>query len=125
MANTKVRAASLYMNGRKWAECSENTYEVDSGDEPQFGDPGLLGYSDGAIQSKLTCKAVVPVAGSSVSMLDLMKAKADIDVAVALIDGKIHQVTMRVLSASIQSVHKNGTQEGNFTLGGGEPDITG
>ncbi|WP_394849700.1 hypothetical protein LZC95_19885 [Pendulispora brunnea] len=125
MANVKVRSASIYVSGRKFGECFENTYDVESGDEPQFGDGVVLGFSDGIIQTTLSCKSVMPVGGSSVNMLVLMKNKTDLDVALATIDGKIHQVSMRVTKASVQSTHKNGTQEGTFTLSGGEPDIIG
>jgi hypothetical protein len=125
MASSKVRAASIYFKGRKYAECYDSTYDWDSGDEEQFGDPGMIGYSDGAIKCSLSCKAVVPVAGSTVDMYQLMKNKEDVAVTIALIDGKIHQVDMRVLKASVQNTHKNGMQEGSFSLGGGEPDIAG
>lgn len=125
MASEKVRAASIYVDGRKSAECFESTYDWDSGDEAQIGDGEVLGYSDGPIQSTLSCKVVMPVSGSSIDMFKLMKEKRMVGVTISLVDGKIHQVDMRVLKANVQNSHKNGTQEGNFSLGGGEPEIHG
>ena len=124
MASEKVRAASIYVDGRKSAECFESTYDWDSGDEAQIGDGEVLGYSDGPIQSTLSCKVVMPVSGSSIDMFKLI-GEADGRRHHLLVDGKIHQVDMRVLKANVQNSHKNGTQEGNFSLGGGEPEIHG
>ena len=50
-------------------------------------------------------------------------SKDYIDVTLALINGRIHQLTMRVLKANVKSEHKNGTQLGEYSFGGGEPRI--
>ncbi len=125
MANVKVRAASVYIGGKKVGTFEGNNYDIASGDEAQFGDPGYLGHSDGAVTTKLSCTGVIPVSGMQVNMIDIMKQKKDVDVTLALVDGKIHQVTMRVVNARGKSSHKNGSQMGDFNLEGGEPQISG
>lgn len=125
MAQIKIRAASLYVGGSKIAECEGTTYDLDGGDEAMFGDPGYLGHSEGAITSKLSAKTIVPVKGMKVSLLDALLKKKVVDVALGIVDGKIHRIQMRVTNASIASAHRNGTQTGDFTFQGGEPEVTG
>jgi len=42
MALVRVRHASMYLNGKKIAECFKSKTSLNSGDEPQFGDEGFL-----------------------------------------------------------------------------------
>lgn len=124
MASQKVRAASLYVGGSKIAEMEGNDYDITGGDEAMFGDPGYLGHSEGAITTKVACNGILPVAGMKVSLVDLMLKKKDVSVALSLIDGRIHRITMRVTQAQVKSTHKNGMQSGSFTFEGGEPSVT-
>lgn len=123
MAFVRVRHASIFVGGKKLGTMFNNKYSINSGDEPQFGDNGLLGYSDGAIQTTLTCTDIIPVAGQDVPLTQALVAKSDLDMQVGLVDGHIHQITMRPLKAEFDSDAKAGTQHGNFEFGGGTPRI--
>lgn len=125
MANPKVRSCSLFLGSKKVGQIEGVKYSYNAGDEPQFGDPGLITYSDGASTSQVTATGFVPIAGMDVDVMTQMQQKADFDVSLALINGKIHQITMRCLKAEFTGSQKTGTLTGEFEFGGGEPKITG
>jgi hypothetical protein len=124
MALVRVRHASLRLNGRKVAEMYDCTYHIASGDEPQYGDDGFIGMSDGAITSQIDCSTIVPISGMSVDIDGLVLNKSDVDIAHSLVNGKIHQVTMRCTDADYKSDAKNGTLMGSFKFFGGVPKRT-
>lgn len=123
MSLQRFRSASIYAFGKKVGQFESFDYEEVSGDEPQFGDPGGLGYSDGAMTTKLSASGVVPVLGMDFDFEANLRAKAYIDIALAGINGKIHQITMRVLSAKWKGSQKAGTLMGDFEMGGFEPSV--
>jgi hypothetical protein len=124
MASAKVRAASIFVGGRKVGQFVSSKYTISAGDELQYGDPGVIGFSDGAITTTLSATGIVPVAGQDVALENALVNHNDIDVAVALINGKIHQISMRVNKAEYDSDHKTGILTGQFELIGTEPKIT-
>lgn len=124
MAEYRIRAASIYVNGKKAAECNASNYTVDGNDEQQFGDSQVLGMSDGIVTSQLKITTVHPVGGMTTpSLFKAMLAKTYLDIAVATMDGAIHQIRMRVTQADVKSEQKNGSQMGDYSLVGGEPTI--
>lgn len=125
MAQPKIRSASLFLGGRKMGTIEGIKYTYNSGDEPQFGDPGGVGFSDGAATTNLTATGIVPVAGMSVDIVTAMQNKSDFEVSLALINGKIHQITMRATKAEFTGSQKSGTLMGDFEWSGFEPKITG
>src|ERR1700724_3442662 len=112
MAEVKIRGASVYVNGKKLGNIENSKYHMKSGDEPQFGDPGFIGYSDGAMTTNLSGTGVIPVKGMGVDLVAVMKAKQSVDIMVSLIDGHIHAITMRTLEAEFDSSHKSGVETG-------------
>lgn len=124
MASFQVQAASFYIGGVKAAEIHGSEYDVEGGDTQMFGDGGALGFSKGALVTKLSVSGFHPKAGMKASLMTALINKTDIDVTLTLIDGKIHQIpAMRVLSGKVKSEHKDGTQMCDYTLGGGPPSI--
>lgn len=125
MAMIRVRSASVYVNGKKGGTFEENDYEYNSGDEPQFADPGLAGFSDGATTTKLTLGGINPLFGGDSQLLfQAMQNKQDVTVNLFPIDGQTHTITMRVLTGGATSHHKSGAQTSKWTLQGGVPKIT-
>ena len=124
MALVLVRHASLYVGGAKVAEMYESTYDIASGDEPQYGDLGFLGMSDGAITTKVDATTIVTVPGNSVNIENMLLQKQDVDVTLGLIDGHTHQITMRCTNANFKSDAKAGTLVGSFSFMGGPPSVT-
>lgn len=123
MAEVKFRAASVYFGGKKNAEVNENTVTVNGNDEAQFGDPGFVGYSDGATTTTLSITEIQPVAGGSVDLMTAFLNKQSVDVMFFPIKGKVVTVTMRILEFEVKSEQKNGTQTGTFKFGGGQPQL--
>ena len=125
MAMIRVRSASVYVNGKNGGTFEENDYEDNSGDELQYGDPGVIGVSDGAINTKLTLGGINPLLGGDSKLLfAAMQAKQNVKVSLFPVDGQTHTVTMRIITGGATSHHKTGTQMSKWTLVGGQPVIT-
>jgi hypothetical protein len=124
MANIKVKAASIFINGKKAGTLEGTDYEYNSGDEPVFGDPGYVTSSDGAITTRVTATGFNPVPGSGLLLFQAMNNKQDVDVSLFPIDGGVHTITMRPLTGKAQSSHKTGMQSSNYTFIGGQPKIS-
>lgn len=124
MALVKVKHASLYIASKKAAECNKNDIDVKSGDEPQIGDDGFLGMSDGATMTTIQFESIVPLSGMSVTVETALLNKTDVDITLGLINGKIWQLTCRCTDLKYTSDAKNGTLTGSFTFVGGIPSIT-
>lgn len=114
----------MYYVGKKVAEIRSGSYEIDSGDEPQIGTDGLLGYSDGTVITKIDTNLIVPVAGVSVTIVSDMLFKKYVSMGM-FADGKSHQMTMRILKAKYDWDSQSGHALGAFSFGGGKPDLTG
>ena len=123
MADLKTRAASLYIDNTKAAQMEGTTYDWTGNDEAQIGDGGYLGHSDGAVTTRVTCNGIMPLAGTNIDFYDIAKKKKVVTVMLTLVNGKIHVIRMRLTSISIRSSHRSGTQTGDFTFEGGEPEI--
>ncbi len=120
-----IRHASIAHNGKKVAEVMSNSYTITAGGEDLFGDDGWQGMSDGAIVCKLSADMLVPVKGISTSLLTALLQQKYVQMRISLIDGKIHQVTMKITEAKFDSDAKSGNLKGSFSFSGGKPDVTG
>lgn len=124
MSLSIIRPFVMYYVGKKVAEIRSGSYEIDSGDEPQIGTDGLLGYSDGTVITKIDTNLIVPVAGVSVTIVSDMLFKKYVSMGM-FADGKSHQMTMRILKAKYDWDSQSGHALGAFSFGGGKPDLTG
>lgn len=121
----QVRAASVFVGGRKVGQFTEGTYEIDSGDEPNYGDNnGVVVYSDGIIETKLTMKTYEPVSGIDFDICGAMLAKTDLQMTITLIGGMVHQLVMRPLKSQWDTQWKGGKLDGNYNFGGSAPKRT-
>ena len=125
MASARFRSSSVFVAGKKVGQMNNVKYHYMSGDEPQFGDPGYAGHSDGAATSSLTCTQIIPVSGTDFDPHAAIKSKVYLDITVGVIAGKLHQVTMRCIDYEVTGETKNGTLTGVFNLAGGDPTFTG
>ena len=124
MSLSIIRPFPLYYVGKKVAEIRSGSYEVDSGDEPQIGTDGLLGYSDGTVITKIDANLIVPVPGVGVTIIGDMLAKKYVSIGIYA-DGKSHQMVMRILKAKYDWDSQSGHALGAFSFGGGKPDLAG
>lgn len=123
MANARIRFAPLYINDVKFAEAHGISTNLASGDEAQYGAEGYIGHSDGAMMTKISPTAIVPVVGTNVDVVTLMKSKAYFQVG-QLVGGQFLRVDMRCISANFDTDRKTGKLEGKFEFEGGEPDVS-
>jgi hypothetical protein len=119
-----IRSAVVQFKGKKIAEIETADYEINGGDEPHFGQDGLLGYSQGAITTKISCNVVVPVAGMTTTLEDALLRKQIVTIG-WLGNGKLHQIDMLPMQAKYTSDTKAGSLKGSFEFSGGKPDVTG
>lgn len=124
MAMVRVRHASIWLGGRKLAEMYKTDTELASGDEPQYGDEGFVGMSDGATTTTIDFDVIVPISGMTVAVEQAILNKSDVDVTSGLINGKLWQLTMRCTKAKYSSDVKPGTLTGSFTFMGGKPSLS-
>jgi hypothetical protein len=120
MANVRVRPFSMFLGGAKFAEMHQAKLTLSSGDEPQFGDGGFLGMSDGAQTCAVSATAIVPATkAQSVDLISALQNKQDIDLIVGSIGTKLISVTIRCTKAEFDTDQKTGKLEGNFEFMGG------
>ena len=124
MALVRVRHASMFVGSKKVAEMFRNKVALNSGDEPQFGDEGFLGMSDGAITTQLDFDAIVPVSGMTVDLTAYLLNKTDVDITSGPVNGKLYTWTSRCTKAEYDSDSKAGTQTGAFSFMAGVPTVS-
>ena len=119
------RHCTFYYKGRRVATAKSGTYSINKNREQQIGDTGWQGASVGPTTSTLSIDTLMPVTGVGVTLLSDMLDDKYADVAVAVVDGKIHQLTMSIENAEYSWDTSNGTASGKFEFSGGKPKITG
>lgn len=115
-----IRCPNLYRNNKKIAELQTVKYRLDSNDEAQVTTEGYLDHSDGQMLTSIDAECIVPVAGVSVDLVKDMLDKKSVDMGIP-VDGKYHQMKMRVEKAEYSGDAKSGKLTGSFTFGGGAP----
>ena len=119
-----IRAFPLYYKNKKVAEIVSGSYDLTPGDEVQIGAEGVIGYSDGVTMTKIETDCIVPVKGLGVTILADMLAKKYVSVGI-VVDGKSHQLDMRITHANYNWDSKSGKAMGKFVFEGPQPDVTG
>lgn len=111
--NVPVRHASLFYKGKRVAWMQTADYEILTGDTQEITDGGDY-FTDGATVSTLSCSALVPVPGVGLSVVEDALTHKTVDVAVALINGKIHQLKARAKSLKFTTDVAAGKLTGTF-----------
>lgn len=124
MARAIIRALPVYVNGKKIAELSDGTYDIASGDEAHVATEGYIGHSDGATMTKVNCNCVIPVKGMQVTVDDILINKRYVSVGIP-VNGKFHQIDMRLVAGNYKWDFKSGSCNGSFNFEGGSPQMTG
>lgn len=123
MADSIFRASPLYLNGKKVAEVGTSTYEVMDPGTNQVGIEGVLGQSDGAVESKMDFDTVVPIAGMQINIDDIIAAKTRVGMGI-VVNGRMQVVRGKITGATYSSDSKTGECKGKYTFIGGEPQLT-
>jgi hypothetical protein len=118
-----TRNAPVYAESKKIAEISKANYALESGDEAQFTDAGVV-WSNGQITSKISCDCIVPVAGMTTRLIAAFLQKQTVRIGI-VVDGQMHQIPMRPMKAEYDTDAKTGALTGKFEFNGAQPDVTG
>ena len=127
MAESLVRSMSIYAGTKKVSQQESSSYSLKDGGEAVYGDVpgGYIAYSHGAVDSAMTMTEIVPVAGTDYDFVSALLNHTPLDIALSLVDGKIHQVQMRCMDAKFDSAVQTGILKGEFQFKGGPPTLTG
>ena len=124
MANLIVRAASVYLNDQKLAECSEAEITINPRRTDMFGAEGWMGLTRGAITMDVKMSHLVPVDGTQPDFLPDVIAQNDVEFACP-IDGKILRITGGYTQSTLRYNTETGRCEGSITINGGSPTVIG
>lgn len=124
MARAIIRALPLYLDGKKIAEVSDGSYDIESGDEMQIGSEGVLGISDGTITANASFNCIIPVKGMQIAIDQIILNKKYVQLGVP-VNGKFHQCDGRLSGVNYSWDHKNGRCNGAFKFMGAGPELTG
>lgn len=87
---------------------------------------GGVHNTDGVVVTSITCTALVPVPGVGVSVVKDAVDQNDVDLTLAIIDGKIHEIPgCRATEISFSGEVTTGKLTGKFTWHGPKPKISG
>ena len=100
-----------------------STYEVMDAGTNHVGVEGVLGQSDGAVESKMDFDTVVPIAGMQINIDDIIKSKARVGMGIS-VNGGFQIVRGKITGATYSSDSKTGECKGKYTFIGGEPQLT-
>lgn len=121
MAET-VRASSLYLGGKKIAECSGGSVTVNTGSEVQIADGGAFAVTDGAITLEASFDCIIPVAGMQKDVVAVLLDQTYIKLAIPYA-GKLLQAEGKMQSADLKWDQKAGTFTGSFKFVGLTPKL--
>ena len=127
MSREIIRAIPLYVQGKKFAEVTQGSYEIDSGAESMDGAvEGYLGHATGWLHIKVAPKVIVPIRGVSIPIVGYIVSGAVISVGL-VIDGIafMHQAECIVKTLGFQWDFKSGACNGDVLFEGGAPVLTG
>ena len=123
MGQSRFRHYPCYIGSRKVAEFNAVAYDMESGDELQFGSEGILGVSDGIVTLKLEGDAVIPVPGTNIDFTSIFLGKRYVSVMIR-VNGRRHTWTGRLTAMNFNSSSRNGEAKGKFTfLGTEDPNV--
>ncbi len=122
-----IRAASLYINGKKVATANRGKRSRKNNGTLETGDSGVvLGYAVGALISDLSFDHVVLFEGNPETQrfAESLDSGEAVKIQLGIIDGKIETGDYYVTGDDVEWDHKAGTMSGSFQLTGGSPRRT-
>lgn len=124
MARNIIRAIPMFLNGKKIAEVSDGTYDIASGDEAHIASDGYYGHSDGATMTKVNANCIIPVKGMQQTVDAILLNKQYVSMGIP-VNGKAHQIDMRLVNGNYKWDFKTGSCTGSFAFEGGAPELAG
>jgi hypothetical protein len=125
MPTHTVRSAEVLYKGKKVGMGTGGTLELSANGEDQVTADGWVGVSKAPGTSKLTLNAIDPVQGTGITALADFMLRKTVRNTVALIDGKIVELTMVCTNIRYEWDNARGTKTAVYDFSGGDPDLTG
>lgn len=121
-----IRNFSLYVAGKKVGVARGHTYDIHGNNQLEVGDGDVVGIAQGVTTTALKSDLIVPVAGTRVSWFkEYLEAGKPVDIALGIVDGAIHKLTMYLMDISYVTETANGTLTGSMDFQGRKPDVQG
>jgi hypothetical protein len=127
MANPIVRSISFYANNKKVSQQETVAYSGTDHGEEAFGDVpgGFMTYTQGAVTTEIQMTEIIPVPGSDFDFVSALINHTPLTAALSIVDGNIHQISVRCMEYKFDSDVQKGSLKGSFTFRGGGPAISG
>jgi hypothetical protein len=122
-----IRAASIYLEGKKMATVSKSDSDTASNGTLIVGDSGVtLGWAKGTEQNTINVHFAVLFAGNTETqkLREALSLGSPVKIQNGIIDGKVESGEFFVESRKIESDHEKGTCNGSFTLKAGAMTAT-
>ncbi len=120
---SRVQKFSIYEGGARLGTMETADYDLQGNDEIHHTDGGGA-FSDGRCETTINASTIHVVEGASSKLVAAIRQKKDLRIQVGPVEGAIHSMPMRCVSAKWNAEVKNGMAKGQFTFRGFEPDIT-
>lgn len=120
-----IRNFSLYIAGKKVGVARGHTYDIHGNNQLEVGDGKVIGIAQGVTTTALKSDLIVPVKGTGIDLKKYLLQKNPVDVALGIVDGKIHKVEMYLMDMSYVTEMANGSLTGSMDFQGAEPDLEG
>ncbi len=120
MANQIFRAFAIIMQGKKVAEAMSSTYDNPNGSTQAYGLEGVLGQTDGIIETKLEFDTVCPIDGHEIDFATLFLNQTRVTVGIP-VDGGYDASRGIISGRSYTSDSKTGECKGKWSFIGDKP----
>ncbi len=121
MSNQRIRSAVVRVDSRKVAECNESDLSVQSGDEMAIGAEGVIGFTEGVGEGKITLNCIIPVAGMTADLTKALLQKKRSTVTYFAGGIEFELANAAATTFDIKSVTKSGMLMGTFVFQSGIP----
>jgi hypothetical protein len=125
MANPRVKAGSIFYNGKRVGTLQKFKYTIKNGSGQELADSGAYN-TDGIVTTTIQADNISPLPGFDSPMIEDLIAQKNASISLGLIGGKIHVVDdARPLDVDVEGDIANGKQTAAFNWQGGRPKLTG
>lgn len=118
-----MQSGSIFYSGKRIATMQNVTYRIITNDGQEVADSGVYN-TDGVVLTEISCDTISPVGGLGVSIVKDAVEHRDVDLALGLFDGHIHELKeCRAKTIEFTGEVASGKQTGRFEWHGPKPVI--
>jgi hypothetical protein len=124
MPNPRVKAGSIFYNGKRVGTLQGFTYRIKNGSGQELADAGAFN-TDGQVTTEISADNIVPITGMGVRIVQDLIEQKNAEITLGLIDGRLHVVDdARPVDAEFTGEIASGKQTAKFNWQGGKPKVT-